>query len=246
VTGAAGFPRVVAHRGLSGVCPENTLPAFAAAIVLGAHEIELDLWGSKDRQLIVCHDPTVDRTSNGRGAIRDLTWAEIQRLDAGAWFGEGWSDVGFARLDEVFCLLPGSVDFNLHLKEPGDDGWILRDVADLAASCGLRERIYFAGEKDVLEWAVRTRPDVPRCCLDSQRDGRALLQRTIEFECARLQFWSPYFSRDLIAEAHARGIRCNLFYADTADEARKCLDAGIDAILTNYANRILPLVPPRP
>src|SRR5438876_9015920 len=64
------FPRVCAHRGLSGLCPENTLPAFAAAVALGADEIELDVWASRDGELVVCHDDDVARTSNGKGLVR--------------------------------------------------------------------------------------------------------------------------------------------------------------------------------
>lgn len=90
--------KVVAHRGLSGACPGNTLPAFAAAIALGADEIEFDLWASRDDELVVCHDDTVDRTSNGHGAIRDLAWADIRALDAGAWFSPQWAGVPFCRL----------------------------------------------------------------------------------------------------------------------------------------------------
>jgi glycerophosphoryl diester phosphodiesterase len=73
----APFPRVCAHRGLSGLCPENTLPAFAAAVALGADEIELDVWASRDGELVVCHDDNVARTSNGKGLIGQMLWKPI-------------------------------------------------------------------------------------------------------------------------------------------------------------------------
>lgn len=62
------------HRGFNAVAPENTLPAFAAAVALGADEIEFDLWPTADGQLAVCHDPSVDRTTDGKGTICDMTW----------------------------------------------------------------------------------------------------------------------------------------------------------------------------
>jgi glycerophosphoryl diester phosphodiesterase len=69
------FPRIIAHRGLSGLCPENTLPSFGSAVAAGAHEIEFDIWGSKDSKLVICHDKSIDRTSNGKGDICNLEWS---------------------------------------------------------------------------------------------------------------------------------------------------------------------------
>lgn len=70
------YPRLIAHRGLSWAMPENTVASFAAAIALGADEIEFDLWATKDDQLVVCHDSSVDRTSNGSGEISSLRWVK--------------------------------------------------------------------------------------------------------------------------------------------------------------------------
>ena len=98
------YPRVNAHRGLSSVCPENTLPAFAAAVALGADEIELDLWASRDGELVVCHDAALDRTTDGHGPISAWDWADICRLDAGRWFGAEWSGVPPCRFDDVLDL----------------------------------------------------------------------------------------------------------------------------------------------
>jgi len=73
-------PRVNAHWGLSSVCPENTLPAFAAAVASNAAEIEFDLWVSRDGELVVCHDAELDRTTGGHGRIDAWDWADIYRL----------------------------------------------------------------------------------------------------------------------------------------------------------------------
>ena len=88
---ASPFPWLCAHRGLSQACPENTLPAFAAAIAAGAHEIEFDVWTSRDGVPVVCHDPSADRTTDGSGKLAELSWADIRRLDAA-----GFSSVGAA------------------------------------------------------------------------------------------------------------------------------------------------------
>lgn len=256
------YPRVCAHRGLSGLCPENTLPAFAAAVALGTHEIELDVWASRDGELVVCHDDDVARTSNGRGRIRDMTWPEIRVLDGGSWFrtialgdnpdpymrscGEfgqpvAWDHTPLCRLGDVFAQFGGKVVMNLHLKEAGTDGAVVRRTAELARAFGLTHSVYIAGWNDVLEAAARHAPEMERCCLDGQSEG-TLVDNAIRFQCRRLQFWNPHFTDADIARAKAHGMICNLFHCDDPAAARAFLARGIDVILTNYANRLLPVI----
>jgi glycerophosphoryl diester phosphodiesterase len=97
--------QIFAHRGSSGTRPENTLPAFAEAVRIGTDGIELDVQLTKDQQLIVMHDETVDRTTDGKGAIIDKTLAEIKKLNAGSWFNDHYSSTKVPTLKEVVDLL---------------------------------------------------------------------------------------------------------------------------------------------
>jgi glycerophosphoryl diester phosphodiesterase len=148
-------PRVIAHRGLSGLCPENTLPAFGAAVALGVHEIEFDIWGSKDRELVICHDPNVNRTSNGEGSIKDLNWEDIKKLDAGSWFDARWANITFCRMEDICEQYAGKVTMNIHIKDPGEEGWVVEKSRDLIKKYNIEKRTYFAGEKDVLEHSLK-------------------------------------------------------------------------------------------
>lgn len=112
------YPRLCAHRGFSMASPENTLPAFALALAMGAQEIEVDLWLSKDGHLIVCHDPSVDRTSNGTGLIKDLTLKDIKELDAGCWFSSSFKGITYPLFEEVLDLVAGKTIINIHIKSP--------------------------------------------------------------------------------------------------------------------------------
>lgn len=239
------FPRVVAHRGLSGVCPENTLPALAAAVALGADEIEFDLWASRDGHLVACHDAEVNRTSNGHGRIADLTWAEIRALDAGSWHRPEWAGVPFCRLEEILDQLGGRVVMNVHLKEAGPEGEVVRQVRQLAEARGVLESIYLAGDAEVLTWARQVAPEVPRCCLEGGGHGARMAHAALRYGCARVQFWSPAFTPADIARAHEHGLRCNLFFGDAPDTpqeaVRRCRE-GLDAVLTNWANLVLPAI----
>ena len=111
--------RYCAHRGCNAGAPENTLPAFAEAVALGADEIEFDLWPTADGQLVVCHDPAVDRTTDGTGTICDMTCEEIRGFDAGVKFCEEYAGVRLPLFEEVLQQFAGRVVMNIHIKSLG-------------------------------------------------------------------------------------------------------------------------------
>jgi len=82
------YPRVCAHRGFSKIAPENSMPAFGAAVAMGAEEIEFDLWYTKDGELVSIHDATLDRVSDGTGFVYEYTLEELKKLDFGIKHGE--------------------------------------------------------------------------------------------------------------------------------------------------------------
>lgn len=231
--------RIIAHRGLSGACPENTLPSFGAAVALGVDEIEFDVRLSKDSELVVCHDEDLSRTSDGSGLVGDMNWSEIKKLDAGSWFGPDWTGVRFCRLDDIFEQFGGRTVMNIHLKEPGPEGFIIRHIQRLAESMLITKKIYITGKADVLQWAREIASDIERCCLEGNKEG-TIVEHAIKFECTRLQFRREKFTDDDISRAHDHEIKCNVFWSDDPDEARQLFERGIDAVLTNFAHRILP------
>ena len=117
-------PILLAHRGLVQHAPENTLPAFAAAIELGL-SIELDVYQTQDEHLVVIHDKTVDRTTNGTGEVIQMTLAEIRKLDAGSWFDRRFDGEKVPTLEEVFKLTrerqrtPVTIALNMKVISPG-------------------------------------------------------------------------------------------------------------------------------
>ena len=97
-------PWVIAHRGASGHAPENTMVAFRRAVELGARFIETDLQMTRDARFVAMHDSTVERTTNGRGAVRDLTVAQIAELDAGKWFDRSFMGERVPTLDQILSF----------------------------------------------------------------------------------------------------------------------------------------------
>src|SRR5690554_2404438 len=117
-------PVIYAHRGASAYAPENTGAAFRKALDMKADGIELDVHLSKDGHVVVIHDEKVDRTSNGKGLIRDLKLDELKSLDFGAWFSSEFAGEPIMTLDEVLSLLDGwDGILNIELKS----GYVLYD-----------------------------------------------------------------------------------------------------------------------
>lgn len=225
---------VCAHRGLSHACPENTLPAFGAAMALGVDEIEFDLWLSRDGVAVVCHDPKLDRTTDATGVVSEMEWAAIRAADAGIRTGELWADVRVPRLEEVLDLADG-VGLNIHIKDPGPDGRLVKMVCDEIRSRELLDSAYIAGVEDVLGASRSHAPEVTRCCLAGQSTPGEQVEMAIAYECARVQF-NRKVTRDDATRAHNAGLINNLFWSDEAEDAQAYVAMGIDVVLTNQAN----------
>lgn len=113
-------PFVIAHRGGAKLAPENTLASFKNAIRLGADMIEIDIHLSKDSEIIVIHDDSLNRTTNGTGNIKDLTLEEIKKYDAGSWFGENFKNEKVPTLAETFKTINGKAKLLIEIKD-GDE-----------------------------------------------------------------------------------------------------------------------------
>ena len=110
----------IAHRGASGYAPENTLAAFRRAVALGVSFIETDLQLTRDAHFVAIHDDTFDRTTTGRGAVQQMTLAEVRRLDAGSWFGSEFIGERVPTLSEILEFsAKNDVVFYLELKPSG-------------------------------------------------------------------------------------------------------------------------------
>lgn len=131
LTNAAGQTMVMAHRGDSVDAPENTLPAFQAAIDHGADAAEMDVQMTKDGTIVVMHDSSIDRTSTGSGNIWEVTYDEIKDLDNGSFFSPDFSDTRIPTLDQVIKLCKGKLYLNIEIKRTGHDDGIEQKVIDI-------------------------------------------------------------------------------------------------------------------
>ncbi|MBQ4630204.1 MAG: hypothetical protein IJB70_04375 [Clostridia bacterium] len=238
-----GYPRICAHRGFSSVAPENSMPAFGAAVAMGAEEIEFDLWPTSDGEIVSCHDRSLERVSNGNGMVTDKTLAELEKLDFGAKFGEKFRGLPIVKFEDILRKFSCSVIMNIHIKlisytEPYPED-IMKKIVTLVRRYGCEKHVYFMLETDIqIKQFKEYASDIPVCVGHLGDRPWAIVDRAIEFGCERVQLFKPYFNSEMIDKAHKHGIRCNIFWSDEEEEAKKFLDMGIDVILTNEYNII--------
>lgn len=236
------YPRVCAHRGFKTVLPENSMPAFGAAVAMGAEEIEFDLWFTKDGEVVSIHDPTLDRVSNGTGNIWDYTLAELRELDFGVKRGEHFEGMRIPTFEDILKKFSCHCVMNIHLKTGGGKPEYLDRVVKLIKKYDCEKYVYFmTGDDSLLERLQREYPDITRCC-GAGKDKWGIVDRAIKYGCKKVQLFKPYFDRKMIDKAHENGIICNVFWSDDQKETEEFLDMGIDVILTNDYHRIATVV----
>ena len=234
----ASAKRLCAHRGFSTVAPENSLPAFGAAVSLGAAEIEFDLWWTKDGEIVSIHDATLDRVSDGKGKVFDHTYEELMKFDFGSKTGKHFAGLKILRFEDILKKFSCHTLMNIHMKDCGK-AWneeIAKKVIRLIDAYDARRHVYFMTSNGALQdQLARLAPDIPRC----MGNGKWTLERpdivdfAIKHKCQMVQLFKPYFNQDTINRAHAAGLRVNVFWSDDPAEAKKFLEMGVDTILTN-------------
>jgi glycerophosphoryl diester phosphodiesterase len=235
---ARGRPRVVAHRGLAGHAPENTLAAYRACLDLRIG-LELDVRRARDGTLVCIHDATLDRTTRGSGKVEHYTAAELARLDAGSWFDPAFHSERIPTLDQAFALLARYPDspalVAIDLKEADTEA----DVVRLAKQHGVLDRLVFIGRAiSLAEVRHRLRQadaktHVARLALTAEDLDAA--SRDADADWIYVRFLP---SRDEVARIHAAGKRIFLSGPKVAgrqiDTWKQAAAHGIDAILTDF------------
>jgi len=216
---------VIGHRGAAGLVAENTLPSFQRAFDCGVGAVELDVY-AVEGELLVIHDDTLERTTNGSGEVIDQPLAALRRLDAGG----GWP---IPLLAEVVSILPAGVGINIELKGPDTAG----PVAEFLSRESLTEVLVSSFDHAELDRFRSLAPAVPVAPLFSRWDDNAW--RIAE----AMNAWSINLSRRIatparLARARAAGLRTLIYTVNDLGEARTLIGLGATGIFTDYPDRI--------
>ena len=264
-------PMVIAHRGASGLAPENTLAAFRLALALGADGIEMDVQMAADNRAVVIHDPHVNRTTDGRGAVSLLTSHELDKLDAGGWFDRRlalrprlraqlereakvningnpvYAGEPVPALERVLALLAPADLRRVYIELKSDAA--TRDAL-LAAVVALVRDFRMTGSATLLSFdheavkeAKRVAPDIRAAATFSIAGRRLATARSIisAVEALGADEAALHFglaTRRTVAALHERGLSVSAWTANGPLLFRRLINSGVDAIMTNFPDRL--------
>ncbi len=228
---------VIAHRGASGTRPENTLAAFARAMELGAPMVELDVQLTGDGEVVVLHDWTLDRTTDGTGPVGGWSLADLRRLDAGRWFDAGFAGERVPTLAEVLDLVPARV--NVELKAVGDDGLERRTLAVVERAGALGRVVFssFLPESLVRLRALSSGADV--AVLSDDEPVEALVRKAERVGARALHVRNATVTAHEVAVAHRAGLAVRVWTVNEQDEFVRIRNTGADGIFTDFPERFL-------
>jgi len=229
-------PTVIAHRGDKTQAPENTLAAFTMAAQKGADAIEFDVKLTIDGQVVVLHDQTVDRTTNGTGNISRLPFTALRDLDAGAWFSEQFRGERIPTLDEVFETAGKRLHMNVELTNyatPNDD--LVSKVIESVKKHRVQDCTLFSSFLPRnLRKARLLQPEVPR--------GLLTMSGLLGFWGRTFSWRGDYFALHpslaevnpgLILRVHATGKRVHVWTVNSEEDMKRMIGLGVDAIFTD-------------
>ncbi len=248
------IPRLFAHRGASGHRPENTLPAFALALEMGAPYLEMDVRMTLDGRVVVLHDETVDRTTDGSGPVTEFTFRELQGLDAGFRFSlsglEGFPDRGrgvrVPTLEDVLRSFPGAM-LNIEVKqeEPAMEG----PLQDVLNRCDALDRVLLVSEREVVLNRLRERFGPGVATGTALEEGARFAQwilggRTGDprlggaaLQIPEMLAGQDYVVPELIDGAHGLGMEVHIWTVNDPSRMRRFLQMGADGIMTDFPDR---------
>jgi len=225
-------PVIYAHRGASAQSPENTMAAFRKAIELGSGGIELDVHMTKDGEIVVIHDEVIDRTSNGTGKVKDLTFSELLRYDFGYWFSQEFSEEKIPTLEQVMTLL-SDWDGVLNIEIKANDTGIESSVIALIDKYRMRKRVIISAFNHYILVNVKR--------IDDAIETGALIMETLyrPWEYAKrigAGTIHPFYraiNQEIIGECLANGIDVNVFTVDRSEDIKMLAGAKVSGIITN-------------
>ena len=237
--------RVIAHRGFSGAAPENTIAAVRAAIEIGADMVEIDVTMTADEHVVVIHDETVDRTTDGSGKVSDLTRAELQILDAGMWFDRRFAGERVPSLDSVLSEVDGRILLNVEIKSEAVDRGI---VAKVAAAIRRRKMVDQVVVSSFSPTALRQMnseaPEIRTAVLYNPKfhQGQDAVDIVTSLGASVFNIKRQRLTREMRRRCLQHDIPIGIYTVNKERRMRRLVKKGIDAIFTDHPDQLLEIL----
>jgi glycerophosphoryl diester phosphodiesterase len=228
---------VYGHRGARGYAPMNTIPSFEVAVQQGAHGVELDVHLTADGQLVVIHDFTVDATTDGQGAVENLSFTQLRELDAGAWFDPRFAGTRVPTLLEVFETL-GRLGVNVEIK--ADTAGIEDAVAALIRRLNAADRVIVSSFNPlVLKRFRKVAPEIGIGFLHEPEAPDSIMGAMLGIAHEARHPMQTIIDADYMAAARRWSYRVNTWTVNDPVRALELRALGVDIVITDYPDRIL-------
>ena len=230
--------QIFAHRGFSSQYPENTMTAFRKALEAGADGIEFDARMTQDGKLIIMHDATVDRTTNGKGKVRDLTYAEIYGMDAGIKKGVVFENEHIPVLEQVFDELGGKLLLNVELcnYEEGDNRMLANQTVELIEKYKLVDSVIVSSFRfNNLVYVKDKNPNIS-CALIAKQGLLGAFARNLLNHSVSVDALHPFYTDatpGLIRREQQCGRKVRAWTVNDPKDIRHLYEIGTDAIFTD-------------
>lgn len=229
---------ICAHRGVSFSHPENTLASIKKGVELGAQMIEFDVRSTKDKALVLMHDKTVDRTTTGKGAVKDLTLEEIRKLDAGIWKSNEFAGEKVPTFEEVLNAVPDSILMNIHVKHEHETAIV---VAKLLTERKQIKNVIMAVDNKDVDTIRAINSNIKICCMERGDSPDEYINNAIAVNADFIQLKERSFSRinEIVAKLKQHNITVNYYHAEDYETMKLLFDAGVDFILINNVEAMM-------
>jgi glycerophosphoryl diester phosphodiesterase len=242
-------PRVIAHRGFSGQAPENTMAAFRRALAAGADMIELDVQLSADGQVVVIHDETLERTTDGFGRVADLAWQDLSRLDAGSWFAPEFAGERIPLLREVLRFARGKILVNIEIKteawSPNTLEGIAARVLALVDEAGMRDQVIISSfDSRILRQVRQIDADIRTASLYHVDVHGELRPAVIVAKDGSqgLNLSRSEVTPRVVEECRALGVPVSVYTVNTRELMEYVLAMSVHAIFTDHPDVLIELL----
>lgn len=226
---------IIAHRGSSKAAPENTKAAFKQAIKDKADGIELDVHLSADNQVIVIHDPTIDRTSKEQGFIKDLSLDELKELDFGSYFSDEFKGEKVLTLTETLEIIKDIDLINIEIKKGYNiNQGIEEEVLKSIEKSNLNNEVIISSfNHESLKILKNTKNDIKIAPLLYARLYKPWEYAKI-LEAEYLHLYYKLVNKEIVEKCHQHEIKVNVFTVDEYYDLNKMIEYNVDGIITNY------------
>lgn len=239
---------VIAHRGFSGKAPENTMSSFIKAVESGADMIELDVTLSKDGEVVVIHDKTLNRTTNTKGKVLDFNLEELKKLDAGSWFSKDFKNEKIPTLEEVLNYTKDKILVNIEIKKYSVkrlkkyDG-IEEKVVNLVKKYEMEDKVLISSfNKIALKRVNEFNPNIKTALLYRLRISNRIIKTGLKNSFYSFNQGKRLFTKKGFALASKNGFRVNIYTINSEKELKKFVDIGVNGIITNYPDRLIKIL----